>query len=205
LPHEGTLTTWKDDKGFGFIKPTHGGPDVFVHVSSFANKRRRPVVNDHVEFASQPDTDGRLKATSVRFHGEKPDILTPVHTSLMVALGFIAYLGWSVFRGTLPSPVLWLYLLASGGSYLLYRHDKRASKAGRYRIPEGTLHISELIGGWPGALVAQQVYQHKTAKLSYQFGFWICVIINCAILYWISSKTPVEALIKSVFLMRTSI
>lgn len=184
MPQEGTLKTWKDDKGFGFIKPSSGGPDVFAHVSAFTNKRRRPVANDRVEFESQPGTDGRPKATRVRFHGEKPDLLTPVHASLIVTLGFFAYIGWCVFRGTLPAPVLWLYLLASAGSYLLYWHDKRAAGAGRYRVAESTLHFSELIGGWPGALVAQQVYRHKTAKASYQIGFWLCVILNCAVLVW---------------------
>ncbi len=32
---EGTLKKWNDERGFGFIQPTHGGQEVFVHISSF--------------------------------------------------------------------------------------------------------------------------------------------------------------------------
>jgi uncharacterized membrane protein YsdA (DUF1294 family) len=45
------------------------------------------------------------------------------------------------------------------------------------------LHASELLGGWPGALVAQQVFRHKTRKLSYQSAFWLIVTLH--LLFWI--------------------
>ena len=31
---EGTLTKWNDDRGFGFITPTQGEPEVFAHISA---------------------------------------------------------------------------------------------------------------------------------------------------------------------------
>jgi uncharacterized membrane protein YsdA (DUF1294 family) len=45
--------------------------------------------------------------------------------------------------------------------------DKRAARLGRRRTPERTLHLLELIGGWPGALLAMTVFHHKTRKASY--------------------------------------
>ncbi|MFP5341147.1 MAG: DUF1294 domain-containing protein, partial [Gammaproteobacteria bacterium] len=47
----------------------------------------------------------------------------------------------------------------------------------------GAVAFFELAGGWPGALVAQQVFRHKTRKLSYQLTFWLIVVLHQA--FWI--------------------
>ena len=44
------------------------------------------------------------------------------------------------------------------------------------------LHLAELFCGWPGAMLAQALLRHKTAKLSYQLVFWLCLALNLAIL-----------------------
>jgi uncharacterized membrane protein YsdA (DUF1294 family) len=54
--------------------------------------------------------------------------------------------------------------------------DKRKAASGEWRTPEATLHLFELLGGWPGAFLAQRSFRHKTAKLSYQIIFWLIVI-----------------------------
>ncbi len=45
------------------------------------------------------------------------------------------------------------------------------------------LHLLELLGGWPGAFLAQQVFRHKTRKLSFQLVFWGIVLLHQ--LFWI--------------------
>jgi len=37
------------------------------------------------------------------------------------------------------------------------------------------LHLAELLGGWPGAFLAQRRLRHKCSKVSYQFAFW-CIV-----------------------------
>ncbi|SFP84567.1 Uncharacterized membrane protein YsdA, DUF1294 family [Geopseudomonas sagittaria] len=78
-------------------------------------------------------------------------------------------------------------LLAYGGASLLilalYWHDKRSARQGQWRTPENTLHAVELLGGWPGALLAQQVLRHKTRKVSYQLVFWGIVALHQA--FWV--------------------
>jgi hypothetical protein len=50
-----------------------------------------------------------------------------------------------------------------------------------WRTPEKVLHASELLGGWPGALLAQQLFRHKTRKVSYQLVFWgLCCCTRCS-------------------------
>jgi uncharacterized membrane protein YsdA (DUF1294 family) len=59
------------------------------------------------------------------------------------------------------------FLLWSLVAFVAHGRDKRAARLGRRRTPERTLHLLELIGGWPGALLAMTVFHHKTRKASY--------------------------------------
>uniref|UniRef100_UPI0035637285 DUF1294 domain-containing protein n=1 Tax=Halopseudomonas sp. TaxID=2901191 RepID=UPI0035637285 len=67
-------------------------------------------------------------------------------------------------------------------SFFMYRSDKRRAQELEQRTPENLLHLSELLGGWPGALIAQQWFRHKTRKASYQTVFWL--IIAAHQLFW---------------------
>jgi uncharacterized membrane protein YsdA (DUF1294 family) len=69
-------------------------------------------------------------------------------------------------------------LAVSFFTFLAYGSDKRRAEAGKWRIPESTLHVAELAGGWPGAFLAQRTFRHKTSKLSYQIVFWIIVLVH---------------------------
>ena len=65
-----------------------------------------------------------------------------------------------------------LYPAMSLVSVMLYWQDKHQARQQAWRTPEKVLHASELLGGWPGALLAQQLFRHKTRKVSYQLLFW---------------------------------
>ncbi len=82
-----------------------------------------------------------------------------------------------LLTGVSPLPLL-AYGVASLLAFGLYRYDKQQAKAGQWRTPEKILHGFELLGGWPGALVAQQMFRHKTRKLSYQLLFWLIVVVH---------------------------
>jgi uncharacterized membrane protein YsdA (DUF1294 family) len=88
-----------------------------------------------------------------------------------IALGRLAVLiDWRVLAGVL--------LALSLFSFLSYRSDKRRAESGEWRIPESALHLTELLGGWPGAFLAQRIFRHKIAKGSYQLIFWTVVLIH---------------------------
>lgn len=65
-------------------------------------------------------------------------------------------------------------------TFLMYAVDKGAAESGNQRVPEGRLHLFELLCGWPGALVGQQFFRHKTRKTSFQVAFWFNVILRPA-------------------------
>lgn len=62
----GTLRTWHEDRGFGFIAPTDGGRELFVHISAFARDGSRPVVGERLAFDIAAGKDGKPQATKVR-------------------------------------------------------------------------------------------------------------------------------------------
>ncbi|VVO55004.1 DUF1294 domain-containing protein [Pseudomonas fluorescens] len=70
------------------------------------------------------------------------------------------------------------YAIVSVLAFFLYWSDKRKARADSWRTPENVLHAVELAGGWPGALLAQQLFRHKTRKVSYQLLFWLIVLLH---------------------------
>ena len=81
------------------------------------------------------------------------------------------------------TPLVWIsivYATMSAVTFLVYVLDKRAARRGDQRTPEATLHALELLGGWPGALLAQWLIRHKSAKVSYQIVFWLIVAVHVA-------------------------
>jgi uncharacterized membrane protein YsdA (DUF1294 family) len=84
----------------------------------------------------------------------------------------------------------WLapYYVGSVITYGVYAQDKTAAQNAGRRIPELTLHLMSLVGGWPGALIAQVILRHKTRKPSFLIGYWFTVIVNCIALGVIIGK-----------------
>lgn len=91
----------------------------------------------------------------------------------LAALAIVALWFGALFLWLLP-----LYLLASLATFLVYGWDKWAAKRGKRRVPEKNLHLLALIGGWPGALLAQNFLRHKSSKASFRRVFWFTVGLN---------------------------
>lgn len=93
-------------------------------------------------------------------------------------------MGALVYFGRLPFEILLVYITASCIAFFVYGRDKSAARNGKWRISEHTLHVIGFLGGWPGALLAQKFFHHKSRKVSFQVVFWITVIGNCALAGW---------------------
>ncbi|GAC1033607.1 hypothetical protein thsps21_44360 [Pseudomonas sp. No.21] len=77
-----------------------------------------------------------------------------------------------------------IYLAMSLVCFIAYWRDKRSAVAGAQRTPESRLHLYELLGGWPGGLLAQRLIRHKNRKLPYQVKFWSIVVLHLGVLGW---------------------
>lgn len=93
----------------------------------------------------------------------------------------------------LPAAFPLSYGVFSLASAACYARDKGKAERGEWRTPESVLHVLDLVGGWPGGLLAQRVYRHKTRKLSFQVLFWICAVAHVAAWGWIFVAIPAEA------------
>lgn len=205
MRHQGRIATWKDDRGFGFISPNGGGEQVFVHINSFSNRQRRPEGNELVTYELSVDDKGRSQAKAVAFVGERaamPKASGRSHFFILFAACFLALVAGAVVVGWLHRAVLALYIIASIVAYLAYKIDKSAASRNQWRIKENTLHLFALLGGWPGALVAQRTLRHKSSKTSFQITFWSTVVLNCGALGWLLSPSGAKAL--NSFLLEAS-
>jgi cold shock CspA family protein len=67
MEQQGKLTQWNAAKGYGFITPSSGGSRIFVHISQFQQRNRRPILNDLLLYVIGCDEQGRLRAKEVRY------------------------------------------------------------------------------------------------------------------------------------------
>lgn len=81
-----------------------------------------------------------------------------------------------------------VYGLMSMFTFALYGKDKSAARNKRWRVKERTLHLFALFGGWPGAMLGQQKFRHKTQKQPFRFIYWLTIVANCAALVWLCTS-----------------
>ncbi|HEY9794948.1 MAG TPA: cold shock and DUF1294 domain-containing protein [Leptolyngbyaceae cyanobacterium] len=186
IMHKGRLTVWKDERGFGFIKPSDGGRDVFLHISALKKANRRPKVGDVIQYQLTVDNNGKVCASNAVI--EEVASQSELISSSLVLKGLLLSLfplwGSISFAITTSNLIpLIVYPAMSLLTFVLYADDKSRAIKGQWRRPEAMLHLCELIGGWLGAFIAQQKLRHKSRKVSYQIVFW--VIVSAHIVIWV--------------------
>ncbi len=196
----GTLTRWKDERGFGFIQPVDGSQEVFLHISEVKDATRRPQENDKIYYHCITDSDGKVRASNAFIlgarnksapssHRANPSDLTISRFPIIeaVLLSLLPLIGAVHFTWTTLNPLpLVLYPVMSLVTYASYADDKARAKRNNWRIPEQTLHLYELAGGWLGGFIAQRMLRHKSRKEAYQAVFWAIVITHyMAWLFWL--------------------
>jgi uncharacterized membrane protein YsdA (DUF1294 family) len=98
---------------------------------------------------------------------------------------------------TAVAAYLGLIVASSAASFAAYGLDKRRAGNGGRRVPERTLHLLALVGGWPGAVLGQRHFRHKTRKVPFLIAFWITVVLHvtvaAAAAYTLSQHLPFPA------------
>jgi uncharacterized membrane protein YsdA (DUF1294 family)/cold shock CspA family protein len=182
---EGILTSWNDERGFGRIESTQGGEPIFVHVSALPRGSGRPALNQAVTFEVELGPKGKrarnVQLVQSRRVPERRQHASPTQWGTAGLLAIPAFLLLYTVVGFLWKLPLWvagIYVAASTATFVAYAADKSAAANGNWRTPESTLHMLALFGGWPGALLAQQLLRHKSSKREFRQVFWSTVILN---------------------------
>ena len=118
---------------------------------------------------------------NTRFHQQRQrrGSISTITVLLLIALLLVpALASLRLARSFDPRFVFGYLAIISGLTFWLYWHDKRRAKNDGWRTPESTLHLAEVLGGWPAAFLAQRTFRHKISKTSYQIAFWAIVTFH---------------------------
>jgi uncharacterized membrane protein YsdA (DUF1294 family)/cold shock CspA family protein len=204
---QGNVLNWDDNKGFGFVEPNGRGELAFVHIKAFKPRSRRPVNGDVIIYELVSQNTKRCKAENIKFAGgikslnKSRQVSCRSHLGLAFMSAFWIGLLASAFSEKLPIVVIVLYVVMSLITFIVYVIDKSAAQNGRWRTKESTLHTLALIGGWPGAFIAQKRLRHKSSKKEFKSVYWVTVLLNSGGLFWFYTENGTNFLNRVVALL----
>ncbi|TJZ78854.1 DUF1294 domain-containing protein [Chitiniphilus eburneus] len=197
MVEEGILAEWRDEQGFGFVEVS--GKRYFLHISAVKRLGAgRPRQGDRIVFQPGTDAQGRPRALAATIdrgpakasprriargasNGSRFDFFDLLMLILLPVAAIVA------LRTGQPLFAI-AYALFSAIAVVLYWHDKHRAVNGGRRVPESTLQIVALLGGWPGAWIAQHLLRHKSRKASFRAVFVASALLNVAGLAWLSGQ-----------------
>lgn len=190
------MKAWNGDRGFGFVQRA-GAEDLFLHIKAFPRGADDPSVGDEITFEVEEQPDGKSRAARAQLVGAAyPARIRPT-SPILGALAILAFaaiyvlveLNW----GPVPLWVLFVYLGVSAVTFAAYAIDKSAARLRQRRVAETSLILLGMFGGWPGAIAAQQLLRHKTAKLSFRAVFWMSVLLN--VFVFVALRAPLAEIL----------
>lgn len=80
-------------------------------------------------------------------------------------------------------------------TFCIYGADKLFAEAHAWRVRERTLLLLALFGGSAGALLAMQIFRHKTKKPLFGLLFVVILLVQVALVYWFINQDRSDLMI----------
>jgi len=177
---QGIVVYYNQEKGYGFIDSKEHSEDIFVHHSKIKNASSLSE-GQEVEFEVKSSSKG-LNAINV-IAGDKQYspylIFGLLSATIVVAIFALFYFYFKV------NPIIGYLIAINITTFFLYGYDKAIASTNRLRIPENNLHALAILGGSPAGLSAQKFFRHKTIKGSFQLIYWLIVLGQIGLIYWL--------------------
>ena len=74
----------------------------------------------------------------------------------------------------------WYLAIINALVLVVYGGDKLFAKLDSWRVPEKVLLLLALLGGSIGALLAMQIFRHKTRHLKFRYGVPLILLLQIA-------------------------
>jgi len=175
---KGIIVEYIEDKGYGFIRSSNHKEDIFFHISNISNSKKISI-GQNVNFdINEGDKGlnavniiaGKMQKSPYKIYGFLSIILTLIITLLLLNKNInliISYLG-----------------AINIVTFLIYGYDKYIStkNSNMLRVPERVLLLLGLAGGSISALLAQNIFRHKTQKKSFQTYFWLVTTLQIIVI-----------------------
>lgn len=205
MNREGTIVRWEADRGFGFVRSPSTSADVFFHIRDFRGGSTAPAEGlqvryeeihvggkgpramavmplDYVDPRRPPPAQPQRRMPDGKRPPPPPHVAVEMRAMLLLVPAYIVVLVWAAWTQRLAVPVTLAAPLLSVLTFYLYWRDKFAAQRNAWRTPENTLHVASLLGGWPGAWLAQRLLRHKSAKESFRQVYWATVGLHWLLL-----------------------
>ncbi|WP_038210452.1 cold shock and DUF1294 domain-containing protein [Xenophilus azovorans] len=217
MTRTGTIHRWDAARAFGFIRGDGGGAEVFFHVRDWQGSHP-PQPGARVRYeeihvggkgprgmavvpasgtaarpaparAARPAASARNQA---RNNARRPAASGGQAWIWLALPAWTAVLATGIAMGRLPSWAAGALLALNLVTLAVYMADKAAAQSNTRRTRESTLHLLSLLGGWPGARLAQGMFRHKSSKASFQQAYAATVLVNLALsagwVFWGASR-----------------
>lgn len=202
MKKKGKIHRWNTSRGMGFIRSPNTGYDIFFHIKDYRGSAL-PREGETVWFDEVTTSHTKPRAievstvsgnADVHFHRPRRYIGRKSGARSFVLLLFLwGVLGvWGVWDYRLSLWVVAAVLVVNLFTVLAYAREPHYARSGPWRIPETTLHLLSLLGGWPGAGLAQTILRYTSRKPSFATLYWGTVALHFAVLlgwlFWLQPR-----------------